>query len=110
MTAFEAYGYIVLSSAATAAIVWVVCWRYWHAKPLTDHTAYILGWDACSRVRDREEAQERKARLLNERTSQVAPPVVSQVSSANHLPRHQYTDWCTCEVCRNARSATAPRS
>lgn len=65
MTALSAYGFILLAALGSGLIVWTVCWRYWHAKPLPDHTAYILGWDACSRVRDREEAQERKERLLS---------------------------------------------
>lgn len=69
MTATTAYGLVVLSSTLTAAVVWAVCWRYWSARRLPEHDGYCRGFDACSRIRDREEVQARKAALLGREVS-----------------------------------------
>lgn len=107
MYASDAYGLCLLSSLFTALLVWSVCWRYWSAKRLPEHEGYIRGWDACSRVRDREESHRRKLALLNIGTLQSAPTVVVGDSASNYAPKHAYTDWCTCQVCNSARSCTA---
>ena len=65
MTEGEAYGLVVLASLFTAIVVWLACWRYWTAKRLPEHDGYVRGFDACSRIRDRHEAEDRKALLLN---------------------------------------------
>jgi hypothetical protein len=65
VTPNEAYGLVILSSLFTAIYVWVTCWRYWKPTLLPQHDGYVRGWNACSRVRDRQESEERKTLLLN---------------------------------------------
>jgi hypothetical protein len=62
-----AWGYGLLIVVGTAIVTTGICMRWsrlWSQR-LSEHEGYVRGWDACSRVRDRQEAQERKDRLLS---------------------------------------------
>lgn len=69
MTGLEAWGYGILGAMAAALPVWLACARHYAPRRLKEHEGYIMGWEACSRVRDRLEAQARKEALLNIKSS-----------------------------------------
>lgn len=58
-------GYALLIVVGTAFVTLALAARVLEPPgPSPEHEAYLRGWDSCSRIRDREEVQARKERLL----------------------------------------------